>query len=498
MVVRQVLYSLVFPWFGIKLSGVRTASESKNEESRFIQRHMLSASLIVTLALLAPTAVFAQTPTANLQTGCVTNYDASFDYFPEKIDSASLTNLAYTYSKNYKTIVNKFSNETIVLYQCGTPKPTVEGATQIIAVPIQNVTIGSTTVVTYLELLGLRNVIKYTAQGTSGYISSPCAQALVASGAITEVDTKNLSTGIQQVQSTGVYLHYMDTLAANVTNAVSFPASADPGVKGRAEWLGFIGSLFNQEAKANNIASAIAVNYAQLAAATHGNHSSLVVAWIEYQSAFGPKYPATWKLSAHQYQLDLTKSAGATLLLPNTTTATTVTGATSRATVYSYTTSESLLSAIATADIVIDLSFYNVNMSDFTSSFAISASNTNTFKFLTNKQVYMVNKEIGDDNGGNNWFEEALVLQHLVLADLVSVVHPTLLDISYKRKFLRNAFGEGQTVLSDLECVDLNAGKTVPLVKLSATTNPKDSGVVVGFTSSILAVVCAIAFFASS
>ncbi|KAJ3032125.1 UNVERIFIED_CONTAM: ATP-binding cassette sub- D member 4 [Siphonaria sp. JEL0065] len=147
------------------------------------------------------------------------------------------------YSTNYKTIVNKFSNETIVLYQCGTPKPTVAGATVTIAYPIQ-----STTVVTFLELLGQRKAIKYTTEGNSGYITSPCVQALVASGVIVETDSKNITKGIAQVDSTGAYFNYMDSAAIHYTNSVSFPASADPGVKGRAEWLGFVASFFNQEA----------------------------------------------------------------------------------------------------------------------------------------------------------------------------------------------------------------------------------------------------------
>ncbi|KAI9349553.1 hypothetical protein BDR26DRAFT_628315 [Obelidium mucronatum] len=420
-------------------------------------------------SLLAADTVAAQAVTTNLQQGCVTNYDANTDYFPEKIDTANLTNLAYTYSKNYKTIVNKFSNETIVLYQCGTPKPTVAGATQIIAVPIQNLTLGDTTVVNFLELLGQRSAIKYTTSGTSGYISSPCVQSLVASGAIIEVDSKNKTQGIQQIDSTNVYFSYMSSLGKNVSNYVSFPASADPGVKGRAEWLGFAASFFNQEAKANNIASAIATNFAQLAAAANAKPTKPIVAFIEYQAPYSAEYPAAWKIAGHDYQSDFITAAGATHYLPSSSVGATVSGATKQATVYSYNNSAAFLAALAPVEIVIDLSFYNVNSTDFTTSFAITAANSGAYKFIQNQKVFFMNNQINAANGGNNWFEAAVAQQNVVLADLISATHPEVVGSSYVPTFLRNAYtSTKQTILTAKECTgDVKAALPLPVVAVA-------------------------------
>ncbi|KAJ3048503.1 hypothetical protein HDU99_009149, partial [Rhizoclosmatium hyalinum] len=221
-------------------------------------------------SLLAADSVAAQAAATNLQTGCVTNYDPNTDYFPEKIDGSNSPHLTYTYAKNYKTIFNSFSNETTVLYQCGTPKPDVK-AKNIIAVPITSVTVGDTTVVTYLELLGKRSAIKVTAGGTLGYISSPCVQALVAANpsAIIEADAKNKTHALEQITSTDAYFQWYGSLAKNATNAVTFPASGDPGVAGRAEWIGFVASFFNLEAKANQISTAFNTNYAALSTAAN-------------------------------------------------------------------------------------------------------------------------------------------------------------------------------------------------------------------------------------
>lgn len=49
---------------------------------------------LLAIATLAISSVAAQAPTANLKDGqCVTNYDASIDYFPEKLNTCKLPNI---------------------------------------------------------------------------------------------------------------------------------------------------------------------------------------------------------------------------------------------------------------------------------------------------------------------------------------------------------------------------------------------------------------------
>ncbi|KAJ3072978.1 hypothetical protein HDU98_002460 [Podochytrium sp. JEL0797] len=411
----------------------------------------------------------AQAPTTNMQTGCVTNYDATIDYFPEKIDSANLTNLAYTYSKHYKTIVNKFSNETIVLYQCGTPKPTVAGASQIISVPIQNLTLGDTTIVPYLEFLNQRQAIKFSTDGTLSFVTSPCIQEMVAKdpNAIIEADSKNATHQIEQVGSTNVYFNYMGSISANVTNSVTFPASADPGVEGRVEWIGFLGSFFNQEFMANNISSTILTNYAQLAAAIPSTTTKPSLSWVTYQAAFSADYPAAWQINQAAYQQDLTTAAGATIFTPPTSTNPTITGQAIHQTTYTYPTSTALLSAITPVDLVIDLSFYDTNITSFLSSFTIASTDTDKYKFLSNKAVYMTNREISPTNGGTNWLEAAVLQNNIVLADLISITNPSVLAAGYQPTFLRNAFTQAQVILTASQCKSTTEALAVPVVGLA-------------------------------
>ena len=49
-----------------------------------------------------------------------------------------------------------YTGESIVAYQCGTPKPNVSYATAYISVPIDTVAVTSTTSIPWVELLGMR------------------------------------------------------------------------------------------------------------------------------------------------------------------------------------------------------------------------------------------------------------------------------------------------------------------------------------------------------
>ncbi|KAJ3263077.1 hypothetical protein HDU76_012320, partial [Blyttiomyces sp. JEL0837] len=182
----------------------------------FVFFYLQTVCVFLVASILMAEVEAAAAITTNLK-GCVADgqYDANTDYFPEKVNLTNTAYLAYTYDKNFKTITNKINNETIVLYQCGTPKPTnIPAKAQVIAVPITNVSIGDTTIVTYLELLGLRTTIKFAEDGTESYISSPCVQAEKGTAnEIKAIDTTNATKAAEQLASVNVAFEY----SANVT-----------------------------------------------------------------------------------------------------------------------------------------------------------------------------------------------------------------------------------------------------------------------------------------
>lgn len=133
---------------------------------------MYKASLLAIASLVL--SVTAQTPVTNIVQGCVTNYDATIDYFPEKINAGNIhvynrkknkdadyiisaddkANIfSIEYYKNYKVIQNHLNNQSYVLVQCGTPTPSnITNNTEVYQVPITKAGVMETSIVPYLEV----------------------------------------------------------------------------------------------------------------------------------------------------------------------------------------------------------------------------------------------------------------------------------------------------------------------------------------------------------
>jgi iron complex transport system substrate-binding protein len=90
---------------------------------------------------------------SNLQNGeCVTSYDADTDYFPEKLNIETAEYFTVEYFNHYKIVNNLAAGEKIVLYQCGTPEPTVADATATIAIPVTKVGSLATPHISFIEV----------------------------------------------------------------------------------------------------------------------------------------------------------------------------------------------------------------------------------------------------------------------------------------------------------------------------------------------------------
>ncbi|KAJ1566107.1 hypothetical protein HK405_010945 [Cladochytrium tenue] len=433
--------------------------------------------LLCTLALLASGADAATAPTTNLQSCLTSTYDSTIDYFPEKLNQTSdSSDLTYTYSNSYKTIYNAIANETIVLYQCGTPKPNVT-ATRIISVPIANVSISDTTMVTYFELLGLRSSIKYSTGGVS-YITSPCVQSAAnTSSGILDVDSYNTTHALEQINSVSVSFGYYDTLTSEANNSVSFDASADPGVLHREKWLGFVATFFNLEATANSVGNTLLTNYQCLNSSARSlNTASPKVAFVAYSAP--SQYnnnTASWSISASQYKKDYVSDAGGQFFIPGNV-----------STTVSYTSSSALLAAVSDVDILIDETYGGSDAATFYTNFGTSSSAT--YKFVQNKQIWMTDKT-ENANAGDDYYEAGIVEENVVLADFISVVQPKLLTAAaYNTTFLRNIFTSSSPTILSAACSNYSA----PLA-LTVVSCPLKVSAAAPAASSVLALVVAAA-----
>lgn len=109
--------------------------------------------------------VFAQN-SASLSSnpdGCVTDYDADagVDYFPDKATIEYAETFSVEYSLTYKVLRSygdpfdrSLLTEVHVLYQCGTPIPSieVEEVSNYISVPVSNVSTGTTDHIPRIEV----------------------------------------------------------------------------------------------------------------------------------------------------------------------------------------------------------------------------------------------------------------------------------------------------------------------------------------------------------
>lgn len=90
--------------------------------------------------------------------GCVTDYDAAagVDYFPDKAVVTYAETFSVEYFPTYKVLssTDGWVTTTYVLYQCGTPEPTLDETVQAyISVPVTTVATGTPDHIPRIEVL---------------------------------------------------------------------------------------------------------------------------------------------------------------------------------------------------------------------------------------------------------------------------------------------------------------------------------------------------------
>ena len=91
--------------------------------------------------------------TGNVRHGCIENYDAGRDYFPDKVTLQFATVFSVEYHRSYKVVTVREASqggpaERYILLQCGAPKPDLKGdlaTSPVIQIPITSLFAGSTT-----------------------------------------------------------------------------------------------------------------------------------------------------------------------------------------------------------------------------------------------------------------------------------------------------------------------------------------------------------------
>ena len=226
-----------------------------------------------------PTAA-AVAPAGNLTDGCVEQYEAGIDYFPDKADLAYATNLTIDYFDHYKvlTVVQPYPGAAealqYVLVQCGTPAPDGFEGALVIEVPTGRFISMSTTYLPYLVALG--QLDRLVGVDSFNFVTSAEVRALIDAGALSEVASGGqlnveavLDAEPDMVMTFGTGSPEFD--AAPRLLEVGVPAvysgdflETDP--LGRTEWVHFIAAFFNAEAAAATWFDGVAAEYETLRA----------------------------------------------------------------------------------------------------------------------------------------------------------------------------------------------------------------------------------------
>lgn len=388
--------------------------------------------------------IFLAMFTSGADAQCVTSFDNTKDYFPDKIAPDHAEHFNISYHLNYKVLENTAKGETYVLTQCGTtaPEATNFPGAKFFEVPLKKVGLESTTDVPFLEMLGVRTAVT---RMNLDFVTSPCMNKLGSEGKLKPLESSwgNATIRMEQMVELDAVL---SGFKPDEAKTIAFTASSDPGPLHRAEWIEFVAALFNKEKEANKLFGDLKVRYACHKLAV-SKMTKPLVAWVNHDATYGTctgsfvdKCP--WSIETTPYKLDYVTAAGGTPLKP--------TGA------ITFNNSADFLAAVADVDILIDMS-YDASKTDYalqsTKYDFPLASAADAPAYIKNKQVYRSDKSgkvAGGEWGGyaDDWLESALAEPDVVQHDLLSIIQPDYMVAGHETRWFRNtAAGKDRKLL---------------------------------------------------
>jgi iron complex transport system substrate-binding protein len=215
--------------------------------------------------------VLASTPHTNILDGGVDRFDPGVDYFPEKASFTHATQLRVDYHGHYKlvTFVSNSVHERLryLLVQRGTPVPTHYPGALVYEVPARQFALASYRYGGAADLLGVTDrliafrrriattpsIVRLIDQGLSDDFSPERMAALDPDVVISYYANASLSTSMNPYVPLGI-------------REVSMAEHLEPTPLAMAEWIKFFAMFFNREAAAQRHFAAVESRYRQLAA----------------------------------------------------------------------------------------------------------------------------------------------------------------------------------------------------------------------------------------
>ncbi|MGC5161245.1 ABC transporter substrate-binding protein [Rhodococcus sp. DT1] len=384
-----------------------------------IQRPMTAALSVLVTAGLVLSACSPDTSGADTAIdarGCITDFDANTDYFPDKSTLSDAKNFTLEYHDSYQVLtVNQphpgGAPESYVLVKCGAPAPELSGdltAAPKISTPITSLYSASTTHLPLITELGQLDVL--TGVSNAGFVSDPAVRERIDAGEIVEyapgqtVNTETVVAADPDVLMTGGTddPSYAKLRAAGipvVANAEYLESTA----LGRSEWIKAMAALTGTEAQAADVYSQIRSDYEDVSAKAQGAAASPVLP--------GTMTQGTWYMPAGgSYIGGLVRDAGGSYPW-----------LTNPATGSLQLNFESVYAQAGSAP-----TWFVTNSWETTADAVAEDPRYGRLAAARDGAVWSATKAIGP-TGGNDFHERGVTRPDLVLADIVAILHPELM-----------------------------------------------------------------------
>ncbi|MFD3811569.1 ABC transporter substrate-binding protein [Rhodococcus sp. NPDC058639] len=348
--------------------------------------------------------------------GCITDFDATVDYFPAKSEITDAENFSLAYENSYQvlTVDEPFSGgepESYVLVKCGAPAPELSGEladAQQITVPITSLYSASTTHLPLVTELGVLDTLTGVSNGS--FVSDAAVRDRIASGDVVEyaaggtVDTEAVVLAAPDVLMTGgsddpAYTQLRESGIGVVANAEWLEATP----LGRAEWIKVVAALTGTEEQAAEVYDGIRTRYLDVAEKAAAADPAPVL--------LGGMSQGTWYMSSGgSFMGKFFSDAGAQWPWDDVTT---------------------------TGSLPLDFESVIAQGSDAPTWLVVNSWTSiadaladderyGTLAAVGTGEVWNANKAT-NETGGNDFYERGVLRPDLILSDLVAILHPEIL-----------------------------------------------------------------------
>lgn len=390
--------------------------------------------VVVLLGLLTGfcsiTVAKAEAPVANRTTDCLQTYDPTIDYFPEKAKVRYAQGFTLRYFKHYKVleVVKPWpgAKKTFryVLVQCGAPAPEGFRDAQIIPIPVQRIAVLSTTHLPHLTLLN--ELDSLLAVSDFKNVNTPAVRRKIAAGELVDIghgpvlNTEILLDLAPDLVTVVGHLQPQDKTYSTLQQAgvhVAINAeSVESSLLGRSEWLKFTAAFFNKDGLAQRRYAEIVQQFRRYAALTNDLKPA------EKPTVFvGSLYRDVWYMpGGASYMAELLTLGGGRYLWANDS---------HRGGVP--------LNFEAVFERAADADLWFTSHLDWKTRADLLADNErySLFKAFQNGRIYNNNVRLNID-GGNDFWESGIMEPHILLADVIKILHPERLP-DHRLKYYR-------------------------------------------------------------